>query len=132
MITITDVLKELGISDYIVRGEPTNETEFNSMFVRVTAVDDEGNITEETNPANFGVTWAEISAKKTELENDEPLKLLRIHRNVKLAETDWVVTMHKELGTNIPAAWKTYRQELRDITETYSDLDSVVWPTKPE
>jgi len=132
MITITDVLKELGISDYIVRGEATNETEFNSMFVRVTAVDEEGNLTEETNPANFGVTWTEISAKKTELENNESLKLLRIHRNVKLAETDWVVTMHKELGTNIPAAWKTYRQELRDITETYSDLDSVVWPTKPE
>ena len=132
MITITDVLKELGISDYIVRGEPTNETEFNSMFVRVTAVDEEGNLTEETNPANFGVTWAEISAKKIELENDEPLKLLRIHRNAKLAETDWVITMHKELGTNIPATWKAYRQELRDITETYSDLDSVVWPTKPE
>ena len=131
MITITDVLKELGISDYIVRGEATNETEFNSMFVRVTAVDEEGNLTEETNPANFGVTWTEISAKKTELENNESLKLLRIHRNVKLAETDWVVTMHKELGTNIPAAWKTYRAALRDITDSATSLDDVTWPEKP-
>ena len=56
---------------------------------------------------------------------------LRAERNNKLAETDWVVTMHKELGTNIPAAWKTYRQSLRDITDTYSSLDTVVWPTKP-
>lgn len=128
MITITDVLKELGISDYIVRGEPTNETEFNSMFVRVTAVDDEGNITEETNPANFGVTWAEISAKKTELENDEPLKLLRMHRNSKLAETDWWV-LPDRTATDEQLA---YRQALRDITDTYTSLDDVVWPEKPE
>jgi hypothetical protein len=39
--------------------------------------------------------------------------------------------MHKELGTNIPAAWKTYRQSLRDITDTYTSLDDVVWPEKP-
>lgn len=127
MITITDVLHELGISDYIVRGKPTNETEFNSMFVRVTAVDDVGNITEETNPANFGVTWTEISAKKTELENNESLKLLRMHRNSKLTETDWWV-LPDRTATDEQLA---YRQALRDITDTYSSLDTVVWPTKP-
>ena len=57
---------------------------------------------------------------------------LRAERNAKLAETDWVVTMHKELGTNIPTAWKTYRQALRDITKDYTSLDDVVWPEKPE
>jgi hypothetical protein len=76
-------------------------------------------------------TDAEIQAKTDELEAAEPLKLLRAERNAKLAETDWVVTMHKELGTNIPAAWKTYRQSLRDITDTYTSLDDVVWPEKP-
>lgn len=72
-------------------------------------------------------TQAEFDAKVSELK----LQDLRAERNNKLAETDWVVTMHKELGTNIPAAWKTYRQALRDITDNYSDLDTVVWPTKP-
>jgi len=62
----------------------------------------------------------------------QQLEYLRKKRNQKLAETDWVVTMHKELGTNIPAAWKTYRQALRDITDTYTSLDDVVWPEKPE
>jgi hypothetical protein len=52
-------------------------------------------------------------------------------RNAKLAETDWVVTMHKELGTNIPAAMKTYRQALRDITDSATSLDDVTWPEKP-
>lgn len=64
-------------------------------------------------------------------EADVLLNDLREVRNQKLAETDWVITMHKELGTNIPAAWKTYRQSLRDITDTYTSLDDVVWPEKP-
>jgi hypothetical protein len=57
--------------------------------------------------------------------------LLRIERTKLLAATDWVITMHKELGTNIPAAWKTYRQALRDITDSATSLDDVTWPTKP-
>lgn len=56
---------------------------------------------------------------------------LRRMRNFKLAETDWQIVMHKEKGTNIPAALKTYRQALRDITNDYTSLDDVVWPEKP-
>ena len=82
--------------------------------------------TEQTQP-----TDAEIQAKVDELTAAEPLKLLRAERNAKLAETDWVVTMHKEKGTNIPAAWKTYRDALRDITDSATSLDDVTWPEKP-
>tara|TARA_B100000902_G_C27319363_1_gene923329 strand:- start:4754 stop:5038 length:285 start_codon:yes stop_codon:yes gene_type:complete len=57
---------------------------------------------------------------------------LRTERNRLLAETDWVITMHKEKGTNIPSAWKTYRQSLRDITKDYKSLNDVKWPEKPE
>jgi len=77
-------------------------------------------------------TESEVQTKYDEIIAAEPLNLLRLERNTKLAETDWVITMHKELGTNIPAAWKTYRQALRDITDTYTSLDDVVWPEKPE
>ena len=38
------------------------------------------------------------------------LSSLREERNRKLAECDWLIVMHKEKGTNIPTAWKTYRQ----------------------
>ena len=55
---------------------------------------------------------------------------LRAVRNAKLAETDW--TQSRDVTLTNDAAWQTYRQALRDITDTYSDLDSVVWPTKPE
>ena len=60
-----------------------------------------------------------------------PLNEVRAVRNRLLAETDWVVTMHKEKGTNIPAAWKTYRDALRDITDSATSLDDVTWPEKP-
>ena len=67
---------------------------------------------------------------ETRIENDK-IKYLRTARNAKLAETDWVITMHKEKGTNIPAAWKTYRDALRDITDSATSLDDVTWPEKP-
>ena len=75
-----------------------------------------------------------IDAKETEWEtgsSERELNLLRAERNTKLAETDWEIVMHKEKGTNIPTALKTYRQSLRDITDTYTSLDDVVWPEKP-
>ena len=76
-------------------------------------------------------TDTEIKNKYDELVAAEPLNQVREVRNQKLAETDWIVTMHKELGTNIPTAWKTYRQALRDITDSATSLDDVTWPTKP-
>ena len=87
------------------------------------AYDSDGNVV-ELNDSN-------VTTKQTEIENAEPLRLLRVERNAKLAETDWLITMHKELGTNIPAAWKTYRQALRDITDDATSLDDVTWPEKP-
>ena len=96
-----------------------------------------------------GLTWldsgtapteSEIDAEVTRLNNAESMRLLRIERDKRLTDCDWIITMHKELGTNIPAAWKTYRQALRDLPasaspslDSYGDLDltSVTWPTEP-
>jgi hypothetical protein len=72
-----------------------------------------------------------VETKAAELLTAQNLIDLRKERNAKLAETDWEIVMHKEKGTNIPTALKTYRQALRDITDTYTSLDDVVWPEKP-
>lgn len=56
---------------------------------------------------------------------------VREERNRLLAESDWVIIKAKETSTNIPAAWKTYRQALRDLTTTYSTPEEVVFPDKP-
>ena len=55
------------------------------------------------------------------------LKTMREVRNRKLAETDWWASS----DLTMTAEQTAYRQALRDITDTYSSLDEVVWPTKP-
>ena len=77
--------------------------------------------------ADDNVVSYDADAVDTELNIQE----VRMIRDAKLAETDWVVTMHKEKGTNIPTAMKTYRQALRDITDSATSLDDVTWPEKP-
>ena len=56
---------------------------------------------------------------------------VRIQRDKQLSECDWVVTKAKETSTNVPAAWKTYRQELRDISAQAGFPNTITWPTKP-
>ena len=56
---------------------------------------------------------------------------IRQKRDQLIAETDWLITKAKETGTNISAALKTYRQELRDLPQTYENPDDVIWPNKP-
>ena len=62
------------------------------------------------------------------------LDAVRDVRNQKLAETDWVVIKEREEGGSVSnfSDWKTYRQALRDITNSATSLDDVTWPEKPE
>ena len=65
---------------------------------------------------------------------DRAMADLRQRRNRLLAECDWEVIMAKEKGTTLSAGFKTYRQDLRDITEgvsTVEDVNNITWPTKP-
>tara|TARA_Y100001973_G_C5193302_1_gene332422 strand:- start:5 stop:382 length:378 start_codon:yes stop_codon:yes gene_type:complete len=85
-------------------------------------------------------TEDEVNAKITELKNAEPMRLLREERNRRIATSDWRIVKAKETSTNIPAAWKTYRQALRDLPASSTpkldsddnlDMSSVTWPTPP-
>ena len=76
------------------------------------------------------LTGDDAIAKKTK---DDLRDDLRIIRNDKLAETDWVEIKEREEGGSVSnfADWKEYRQKLRDITNTYKSLEDVKWPTAP-
>ena len=85
--------------------------------------------------ATVPVTAEEIAEREAYARDVLPLeqmKELRRQRDKLLSDCDWVITMHKELGTNIPAAWKNYRQALRDLPANTEDPANPVWPTKPE
>jgi len=67
MTTIAKALHSLGIKEWALRGQPTNEKEFNTMFTKVIGEKD-GTAIESSDPKDFGVTWKQVSDKKTELE----------------------------------------------------------------
>ena len=61
---------------------------------------------------------------------DRDLEDLRKKRNRLLAETDYLALSDNTLASNM----KTYRQELRDLTnglDTVEKVATVTWPTKP-
>ena len=73
-------------------------------------------------------TLAAIEAELALVVAAKPLVALRAERDKLIAATDWWV-----LPDRTPTqAQLAYRQALRDITNTYSSLDDVVWPEKPE
>ena len=81
-------------------------------------------------------TETEINSKISELDNAEPMKLLRQERDRRIALTDWRASSDLTLAS----AWSTYRQALRDLPASASpkldsnyelDLTSVTWPTEP-
>tara|TARA_R100000742_G_C4255966_1_gene73871 strand:+ start:434 stop:937 length:504 start_codon:yes stop_codon:yes gene_type:complete len=82
--------------------------------------DDDGNVTKTK------------SQQETELQtklDTRKKESVRGEREPLLAEADWQI--HKiEDADGDTSAWRTYRQQLRDITKA-SDIYNVTWPTKP-
>ena len=81
-------------------------------------------------------TESEIDAEVTRLTNAEPMRLLRVERDARLAACDWRASSDLTLAD----AWKTYRQSLRDLPASASpkvdsdgnlDMSSVTFPTEP-
>jgi len=73
-------------------------------------------------------TKEEYDLKYAEVVSEHQMKLLRAERNQRLANTDWWASS----DLTMTAEQTAYRQALRDITNTYTSLDDVVWPTQPE
>lgn len=53
---------------------------------------------------------------------------VRDQRNGLLSSSDWTQLPDSPVDSS---AWATYRQKLRDIPQTFSTPESVVWPAKP-
>jgi hypothetical protein len=85
--------------------------------------------------STLSFTFDDVLAKKTELENAEPMRLLRLERDRKLSETDWWCASDRT-----PTQEQlNYRTALRDLPSTAKPtldengiLTNVTWPNKPE
>ena len=74
------------------------------------------------------------TAEKNEFKANQPsaddmLEELRAERNILLKETDYMGNS----DVTMPTKWKTYRQELRDITKKFKSMNDkdFKFPTKP-
>jgi len=78
------------------------------------------------------------------IPESEQIIRMKARRNALLKASDWTQT--PDVPEAIQTAWKTYRQELRDLPSKYPNptfngdvnvaskhlrLTDVVWPTKP-
>ena len=136
MATVAEALSELGIQEWVLRGEPTKESEFKEMFRKVTGATSDNTAIESDDTSKWGVTWKQVSDKMTAIDAAAPMKELRLQRNAKLAETDFHALSDVTMADNM----KTYRQALRDLpassdgkNATLKDgvLENVKWPLKP-
>lgn len=106
----------------------SNATEV--LYPNATRIDEDanGNITAYDATGQISVDSSAITLKATEMLTEYKLLEVRQERNRLLAETDYWVFSDTATVTQ---AQLDYRQALRDITNTYTSLDDVVWPEKP-
>ena len=64
------------------------------------------------------------------LSYEDLLIYVRGQRNTLLEESDWTQLPDSPLSEEKRLEWKTYRQELRDITN-YDSPDHIIWPSEP-
>ena len=76
----------------------------------------------------------DVEIKNAELEAAEPMRLLRIERDRRLAETDWKFRIDQKPSQE----WYNYCQVLRDLPATAEpqlddagNLINVTWPEVP-
>ena len=132
MATVSEAILALDPNcQFVLHGEPTDAISFNAGFRLVTGVDANDLAILSDDPDDWekaGITWGTVKIKLADLNDKEPIKLLRVERNRLIAETDWWASSDLDM----PLERAVYRQQLRDITKTYTSLDDVVWPDKPE
>jgi hypothetical protein len=75
--------------------------------------------------------WIQTDASETEISGRIIQKWaeIREHRSELLKECDWTVLSDTPLSSSLEN-WKTYRQELRDITSQENPFN-IIWPNQP-
>ncbi len=100
------------------------------LYSNVVSISGDGSDAAAKDANGNAVEWdaTAVTTKQNELQAAEDLRLLRVERDKLIAETDWWMLS----DTATPSqAQLDYRQALRDITASYSNLDDAVFPSKP-
>lgn len=115
----TEILEEFGVHSVQQTPRPNDYTK---------------NISEGTPQLIDGVytqVWNQTDATQEEIDTkiENQWEIVRVARNEILKECDWTVLPDSPVSASIEE-WKTYRQELRDVTSQSNPFE-IVWPTQP-
>ena len=95
-----------------------------------------GSVLSYWNTQKLGVqpTLASIDSQisDSEIESYQRWKIIRAERGKLLRESDYLILADAPVDETQKQEWTTYRQSLRDIPQTFSNPDEVVYPTKPK
>ena len=115
----SDILAEFGVYSIQQTPKPNDYTK---------------NITEGTPQLIDGVytqIWNQTDSTQEEIDIkiQNQWEQVRVARNEILTQCDWTVLADSPVSASIEE-WKTYRQQLRDITSQSNPFE-IVWPTQP-
>jgi hypothetical protein len=79
---------------------------------------------------SYAVT--DLSDEEKVIVDNNKAESVRIDRNKKLSDTDWVVIKAVETNSSLPSDWIAYRQALRDISQQSGFPWDVEWPIEPK
>ena len=121
---IETAIKALGDYEFVIDGDVNSQSDWDNNVRFISGADENDlAIFTDTKP----VTYAEVTAKLSELEVDAKWYDIKEKRNKLLAETDFYALSDVTMTTEM----SNYRQALRDLPSSTSNPDDVVFPTKP-
>ena len=78
------------------------------------------------------LTADELAQRAADAEAaDLDMNHVRGQRDGQLRGSDWTQIGDAALGDHTAEEWQAYRQDLRDVPQTYDRVSEGVWPTPP-
>lgn len=84
--------------------------------------------------SRFSVDYVdgEFRFSEIEISKEQKESSIRKRRDFLISSCDWTILPDSPLSTEKKKEWKSYRQQLRDITTQEGFPENVVFPEKPE
>ena len=105
-----------------------------ARFERVELAVDEIQIGDPTYEMCDDGVVRQVNTVREMTQEEKVERWVRLPRNYLLSTCDWTQMPDNGMSDALRKKWKDLRQELRDATETYADIqspDEIVWPTAP-
>ena len=101
--TVSNALISLGIKLWNLGGEPSNETEFLSMFKKEMS-NNNGEVVYSNSPSDFGVTWSQVKTALDTLQAEYDANQYQRDRQYPSWQEQMDMQYHDEL--NGTTTWK--------------------------